>query len=96
MKTMLYKYPGPHRIDRDNYSYLVVDSADVDTFLDDGWFRTPAEAKAGEISLTDETPTRGELEIKANELGIKYDGRTGNKALLDRIEDALGDKDELV
>jgi len=34
-------------------------------------------------------PTRAELEQKATELGIKFDGRTGDKTLLKRIEEAL-------
>ena len=34
-------------------------------------------------------PTREELEIKANELGIKFDGRTTDKKLQQRIEDYL-------
>ena len=34
-------------------------------------------------------PTREELEMKANELGIKYDGRTTDKKLQQRIEDYL-------
>jgi len=34
-------------------------------------------------------PTRLEMEIKASLLGIKYDGRTSDKKLLERIEEAL-------
>ena len=34
-------------------------------------------------------PTRAEMEIKATELGIKFDGRTSDKKLLERIEEAL-------
>ena len=34
-------------------------------------------------------PTREELEMKANELGIKFDGRTTDKKLQQRIEDYL-------
>lgn len=33
----------------------------------------------------DEPPTRAELEAKAKELGIKFDGRTSDKTLADRI-----------
>lgn len=35
-------------------------------------------------------PTRAEMEIKAEELGIKFDGRTSDKKLLERITEALG------
>lgn len=34
-------------------------------------------------------PTREELEQKANELGIKFDGRTTDRKLLEKIEEAL-------
>lgn len=34
-------------------------------------------------------PTRAELEQKADELGIKYDGRSTDKALAAKIADAL-------
>jgi hypothetical protein len=34
-------------------------------------------------------PTREELEEKARELGVKFDGRTGDKLLLRRINEAL-------
>lgn len=34
-------------------------------------------------------PTRAELEIKATELGIKFDGRTTDSKLSERIEEAL-------
>lgn len=49
-----------------------------------------APAPAPEVS-TDETapPTRLELEIKALELGIKFDGRTTDKRLLEKISETL-------
>ena len=34
-------------------------------------------------------PSRSELEAKADELGIKYDGRTTDRKLYDRITEAL-------
>lgn len=37
----------------------------------------------------DAPPTRDELEEKARELGIKFDGRTSDKLLLKRISEAL-------
>jgi len=37
----------------------------------------------------DAPPTRAELEEKARELGIKFDGRTSDKLLLKRISEAL-------
>lgn len=48
-------------------------------------------AEAEEKSAGDEIapPTREELEQKANELGIKFDGRTTDRKLLEKIEEAL-------
>lgn len=37
----------------------------------------------------DAPPTRAELELKASELGIKFDGRTTDARLAQRIADAL-------
>lgn len=34
-------------------------------------------------------PTRKELEQKANELGIKFDGRTTDRKLLEKIEEVM-------
>lgn len=44
-----------------------------------------------EISEGDEQnpPTREELEQKANQLGLKFDGRTTDRKLLEKIEEAL-------
>lgn len=57
-------------------------------------------AEAEEISQSDENnaddenapPTREELEQKANELGIKFDGRTTDRKLLEKIEEFLRGK----
>jgi hypothetical protein len=49
------------------------------------------EAAAASAKPADETtpPTRAELEAKATELGIKFDGRSSNKKLGDQIAAAL-------
>jgi len=58
---------------------------------------TPAErraqnqAKSIEADPENAAPSRAEMEEKADELGIKFDGRTSDKKLLERIEDALKD-----
>ena len=41
--------------------------------------------------VMDAPPTRAELEAKAIELGIKFDGRTKDKKLGQLIEDKLGE-----
>jgi hypothetical protein len=52
-----------------------------------------AEAQAMEVVETapedDAAPTREELEAKAKELGIRFDGRTGDKKLGQLIQDRL-------
>jgi hypothetical protein len=52
-----------------------------------------AEAQAVEVVDTapadDATPTREELEAKATELGIRFDGRTKDKKLGQLIQDRL-------
>jgi len=52
-----------------------------------------AEAQALEVVEAapedDAAPTRAELEAKAKELGIRFDGRTGDKKLGQLIQDRL-------
>ena len=52
-----------------------------------------AAAQAVEVVDTapedDAAPTRAELEAKAKELGIRFDGRTGDKKLGQLIQDRL-------
>ena len=52
-----------------------------------------AQAQAVEVVDTppddDAPPTREELEAKAKELGIRFDGRTGDKKLGQLIQDRL-------
>lgn len=44
--TMLYRCPGPHVTDGIAYDYTVVDAADVDAALADGWHRHYDQAHA--------------------------------------------------
>lgn len=48
-----------------------------------------AGMKAADTSDDNLPPTRAELEAKATELGIEFDGRTTDKALARRIGEAL-------
>jgi len=54
-----------------------------------------AEAKAQEVvdiePADDAAPTREELEAKATELGIRFDGRTKDKKLGQLIQDRLSE-----
>jgi hypothetical protein len=86
-------------------SLPVEDEAGLSAALSDGWHRTVPEAVAAQgkapakaVSPTSEPepdldltspPTREEMERQAGELGIRFDGRTGDKTLMKRIEEAL-------
>ena len=50
----------------------------------------PSPINAIEVA-DDAPPTREELEAKATELGIKFDGRTKDKKLGQLIQDKLGE-----
>lgn len=74
---------------------LVADITEYDAAIRAGWYstvidalETKPEVAQDELDL-DAPPTRAELEQMARELGIKFDGRTGDRALLKRINDAL-------
>lgn len=101
--TMVYRYPGSktlgYKHGGDIYDHKVVDShaaegkeSELDAALANGWFPSPAEAKAGVINgPADEIalPTRKELEEKAAELGIEFNKRSKDEALLEKINTAL-------
>jgi hypothetical protein len=52
---------------------------------------TPAPAPAPVVPDNNAPPTRAELETKARELGLKFDGRTSDRTLLRRITQAIGE-----
>lgn len=81
---------------------LVQDEDQLEAALADDWFLTVPEAIRGvadvkpvEVDQADESndntraPTRAEMEAKATELGIKFDGRTSDKKLLELITTKL-------
>ena len=56
------------------------------------YFPSPIDAIEVQAAPQDDAPpTRAELEAKATELGIKFDGRTGGKKLGQLIQDRLGE-----
>ena len=54
------------------------------------YYPSPIDAPILEVA-DDAPPTREELEAKATELGIKFDGRTKDKKLGQLIQDKLGE-----
>lgn len=74
--------------------YLLVEEANqFDAALGAGWFASVPEAVRGVADTPVDTapPTREELEQKATELGLKFDGRTSDRKLRDMIAAALED-----
>jgi hypothetical protein len=51
----------------------------------------PAPVLVTAVPEDNAPPTRAELEAKATELGLKFDGRTSNRTLLRRITQAIGE-----
>lgn len=102
---MLFKCPGPHITNEPGvtYDFLIVGEAEEAAAVEQGWKfsvdeanaakKPPAEAKpaaaSGSTASEGSPPTRAELEQQATELGIKFDGRTTDKALREKIDAAL-------
>ena len=56
------------------------------------YYPSPIDAIEAQAEPQDDAPpTREELEAKATELGIKFDGRTKDKKLGQLIQDKLGE-----
>ena len=103
--TIMYRVPGPHKKPRGGTYKTTgaADKAEFDELLKKGWFPSYEEAAAGKIAgkiieaaeafedAVDEmsAPTRDELETKAKELGVSFNGRTSDKKLAERIAEAL-------
>lgn len=82
----LYRAGGDVLVDGLLFSVLIVQGeADHKLALADGWHETASAALAAAEPADDAPPTREELEAKATELGVKFDGRWGDKRLSDAI-----------
>tara|TARA_R110002124_G_scaffold82957_1_gene217474 strand:+ start:1761 stop:2054 length:294 start_codon:yes stop_codon:yes gene_type:complete len=93
--TLVYKSPGDHfGPEGKTYSYVAVNTQEeLDARLAEGWSETLIEAvspKGPAIPDDNAPPMRVELEEKADQLGLKFDGRTSDNKLSQKIEDALG------
>lgn len=105
--TIMYRVPGPHKKPRGGtYAYAGADDQEAfDALIAKGWFPSYEEAaagkRAGEIIKAAEAfedaidevsePTRDELETKAKELKVSFNGRTSDKKLAERIAAKLED-----
>ncbi len=86
----------PRLVYKSGSDYKLVSSADeFDIAISNGFFATVPEALAGKAvekeadKVDKSTPTREEIEAKATELGLKFDGRTSDAKLLKLIESAF-------
>ena len=97
----VYKSPGKFRYKNGKtYRYVSVANEDqLNRAIADGWNLNKEDAVKGKPQeLPDEVidnapPTRDEMEAKARELGLKFDGRTSDRKLMAMISDALGERD---
>lgn len=91
--NMVYKCPGHHfGPSGSTYDWLqVTDQESLNLALSKGYFESLSEAVAGKANIPadDTAPTRAELEQKAKELAIHFDGRTGDAKLAKLIAEAL-------
>lgn len=93
--TIVYRCPGDHQRPGGTFSYRPVeDEKQLAEALDAGWRLSLPDAIApppmpAPAEPADAAPTRAELEQKAKELGIKFDGRTGDSKLSALIAEKL-------
>lgn len=100
--VMLYKAGGKEECHGGKfYTLIAADSEAEAAALADGWHLTTTEATAAAqapaatpapadpIPADDAAPTRAELEAKAKELNIPFDGRTSDAKLAAKIDEAL-------
>jgi len=101
--VLVYRCPGEHfGPSGTTYGFTVAnDEKECAHLLANGWseslikavdaFLNPSKSVEDFEESADNSPiTREELELKARELGIKFDGRTTDALLLRRIEQAIG------
>lgn len=99
--TIVYRCPGMHAA-HSGQTYDYAKAADDDALaarLSAGWHLSLVEAVEAALGNTDQhdldddaPASREELEKMATDLGLKFDGRTSDAALLRRIEEALAEK----
>lgn len=101
--SLVYKAEGKHIRPHGTYDYVGVNNQqELDEKLKDGWFKSLEDAIEGKAAATSPAkapsepalddfapPTRAELETKATELGIKFDGRFSDKKIAQLIDEAL-------
>lgn len=84
---MVYRPGKQYELQEGRFDTLIVhDETEKDAAFASGWRATPAEAAVKAPIPDDDAPaTRAELETKAKELGIAFDGRTSDAKLAAKI-----------
>lgn len=86
---MLFKAGGPHELHGGRYDTTIVgDAHEESAALAAGWRLNTTDAQAPRIDpgpANETMPTRAELEQQAHALGIKFDGRTNDSKLAEKI-----------
>jgi hypothetical protein len=80
MSTMLYKPGSELQWEGKSYDTVIVEG-DVTEHINSGWFANPLDCWAEPAAPDEAAPTRSELEEKATELGVRFDGRTTDAKL---------------
>ena len=62
---------------------------DVKSYIDSGWFLSISDHQKPIEEVTEAPPTREEMEMQAEKLGVKFNKRTSDKMLLKRIDEAM-------
>jgi hypothetical protein len=92
----LFKSPGDQWVGGGSFAIEhIEDMTQYHAAKKAGWFDSVPEALAAwkaslaaPVVADDAPPTRAEMEQRAKELGIKFDGRTTDSALLRKISEA--------
>lgn len=88
--TFVYRDKGEFQRNGGTYSYALVNNeSEMEEKLADGWYSTLPEAIDGRKRQTD-IPPRAQLEKDAESLGVKFNKRTSDETLIERINEALG------
>lgn len=100
---LVYKAEGKYIRPNGTYDFVgVLNEEQYNQKLSEGWFDSiedavtasttvskPVKADSDPVSDDYAPPTRKELETKATELGIKFDGRFSDKKIAQLIDEAL-------
>lgn len=96
---MVYRVGAMVALESGSYDWRIVSEAEWPQAQADGWHldqyaakdahEEPLQPAADNAPDESTAPTRAELEQKATELGLKFDGRTGDKKLAALIAAAL-------